>query len=424
MRASCTGGDLQLSIASDQSLYNELLLERTEGAFFMEKDEGRGFATFLPLPGLYDSPGGQGGSPDAACISDIKGQKHYSRETLDYYWNLVSNQAEKKGKQNVQYKIDKHRRSFDFVKTRDGSYVVLNQKYRKSDRPKELMKIYEGVTFVRKIKKESTKGDFKIKKGKGKKKEITTFSKKSRLNMMKHLGMMKYRPEFWFDLTYPDDVMEGLTHEERKLKSSEDIHQLKRWMERAGIKGHGAWKREWKIRKSGILKGTGVPHYHNVEWIEDADDKKYLQIYFRIAEKWIQITGAQGKYAIQARNVLYHKKSYRFIKSQKQMRKYMQKYISKDEEFLSDESIGRSWGLIGDPIETNPEEVEIEHNEMVLLKRMLRKFCKGINKKVKYGLKFCLSNERTQFFVMMEKQTAHGMLEHIRSGTIVEGVPF
>ena len=102
----------------------------------------------------------------------------------------------------------------------------------------------------------------------------------------------------------------------------------------------------------------------------------------------------------------------------------MQKYISKDEEFISSESIGRSWGLIGDPIEKNPEEIEITNNEMVLLKRMLRKFCKGINKKVKYGLNFCLSNPLTQFFVLMERQTVYMMLEHIRAGTVVEGVPF
>jgi hypothetical protein len=161
-----------------------------------------------------------------------------------------------------------------------------------------------------------------------------------------------------------------------------------------------------------------------VDWVECADDRKYLQIYYSIAEKWLQITGTQGEYEERARKVLYHKKSFRFIKSQKQMRKYMQKYVSKDKEFVSDESIGRSWGLIGDPIEQNPEELEVEHNETVLLKRMLRNLCKGINKRIKYGLSFCLSHENTQFFVLIERQTVFRMLEHIRSGTIMEGVPF
>jgi hypothetical protein len=46
-----------------------------------------------------------------------------------------------------------------------------------------------------------------------------------------------------------------------------------------------------------------------------------------------------------------------------------------------------------------------------------------MNKKVKYGLNFCLSHESTQFFVLMEKQTICGMLELIRNETVVDGVP-
>jgi hypothetical protein len=115
-------------------------------------------------------------------------------------------------------------------------------------------------------------------------------------------------PEFWHDLTYPDDVMEGLTQEERRLKSSEDLHQLNRWMEREGIDPNGDWKREWKIRKSGILKGSFVPHFHNIFWLKNANNKKYLQIYFRIAEKWLQLIGTRGEYLERARKVLYHEK--------------------------------------------------------------------------------------------------------------------
>jgi len=374
----------------------------------MVEREYRGSISALPSNGLLTFEGkagddqgielGSAGS-DTACKSNIKGQREENR-------------------------IVKYRKSFDFDKTADCNYFIRNQEGRKDYRKNELLKIYEGVVFARKIKMHSWENKGEIKKASGEKKEITTFSKRSRLNMIKHLAMMKIRPVFWYDLTYPDDVMEGLSHEERKLKSSEDMHQLKRWVEREGIKAQGIWKREWKLRKSGIIKGSAVPHFHNVDWIENTDDSKYLQIYYRMVEKWLKIIGTKGEYEAAARKVHYHKKSFRFIKSQKQMRKYMQKYISKDEEFISSESIGRSWGLIGDPIEKNPEEIEITNNEMVLLKRMLRKFCKGINKKVKYGLNFCLSNPLTQFFVLMERQTVYMMLEHIRAGTVVEGVPF
>ena len=55
----------------------------------MVKRGKRGVRSPLPSPGLFDSPGGQEGSSEAACISDIKGQKHYSREKLDYYWTFA-----------------------------------------------------------------------------------------------------------------------------------------------------------------------------------------------------------------------------------------------------------------------------------------------------------------------------------------------
>jgi hypothetical protein len=392
----------------------------------MGENQKREDHPFLPPPGLLENPGGQEGANTLACISDIKGQKTISREKLDYVWKILTKYAERNRRAKEEYRKTRKERSRNLVRTKKGDYDVLVQPDKVEISPMEKLKIYEGVTLVRKTKNEDQGTKIRIKRGGGKKGKLTTFSKRSRLNMMKHLGMMKCTPEFWHDLTYPDDVMEGLTLEQKKLKSSEDLHQLKRWMERESIKEHGIWKREWKIRKSGRLKGTAVPHFHNVHWTEGADNKKYLQLYYRIAEKWLEIIGTQGKDKDSARLVLYHSKSFRFIQSQKQMRKYMQKYVSKDEEFISDESIGRSWGIIGDPMDELPEEIEIEHDQMVLLKRLLRRLCKGLNKKAKYGLSFCLTHEWTQFFVLMERQTVFRMMEYIntRAGTKAEGVPF
>lgn len=355
----------------------------------------------------------------AACISDIKGQNRISREKLDYIYDLITKQGERNSRQKAENRIARRQKSIDFVREAD-QFIAADPEVGNNSRKNELLKIYEGVVLVRKIKEPLVENETPVKRDGGEKQEITTFSKKSRLNMIKHLAMMKHRPEFWHDLTYADDVMKNISHDERKLKSSEDMHQFKRWMEREGIQAHGAWKREWKLRKSGILRGVAVPHFHDVFWIDNADERKYLETYQEIADKWLQITGTKGSYKEAARQVLYHDKSFRFIKSQKQMRKYMQKYIGKVEELVTSESIGRSWGLIGDPIEQNPAEIEIANDEMVLLKRMLRRFCKGMNKKVKYGLNFCLSHQSTQFFVLMEKQTIVNMLDNIRPA---ESVP-
>jgi hypothetical protein len=362
------------------------------------------------------------GEMSHACKSDIKGQKEAFRSKLDYFWNLIEKQKERNSQKSNKHRFIKNKDVLNAIKESNGQYKIFG-KEKENYRPKEKLIIHEGVLIIRKV-QEDERYETTVKRGGGKKSKLTTFSKKSRLNMMKTLGMLKYTPEFWFDLTYPDDVMEGLTLEERRNRSSEDIHQLKRSLEREGIKMHGAWKREWKVRLSGILIGSAVPHYHIVVWVENEDTNKYLRIHNLIVEKWLNIIGTKGDYEEKARKVHYNKKSRRFIESQKQVRKYMQKYISKIEELITDESIGRSWGLFGDPIEKNPEEIEIANNEMVLLKRMLRKLCKRINKKVKYGINFCLSHEFTQFFVLMEKQTIYRMLEQIRAGTAIEGVPF
>ena len=187
--------------------------------FILIETDYRGSIPAFPSKGLRTFEGKAGDdqgiwlesdSNYTACISYIKGQENKRRKKLDYYCGLVSKQAENRRKQRDQNRIDRHRRSFDYVKVSDGDYVVLNQKHREPVRQKELLIIYEGLVLARKIKKDSSGDEFKIKRGGGKKKEITEFSKRSRLNMMKHLGMLKNRPEFWFDLTYPDDVMEGL----------------------------------------------------------------------------------------------------------------------------------------------------------------------------------------------------------------------
>ena len=342
----------------------------------LSKGTKPGFPRLLLAPGCP-------AVPRDACISDIKNQ--------------------------VIYKIKKSEH---------------NQDFRIVEADHQNLHIYNGIVLVRDNGKGLGVNYLDVDKKRGKKGKLTSYSKRSRLNMMKHLGMLKNRPEFWFDFTYTDDVMEGLSIEERKSKSSSDLNKLNIWASRNGIDRYGCWKREWEPRKSGKLKGQHIPHFHFVISMAGASDLNYQQIYFRMADKWLDITGAEGKYKSDGLRVLYHEKSYRFIKSQKQMRKYMQKYITKSDELVTDESIGRSWGIIGDAIDHDPEIMEMENDEMVLLKRMLRKLCKGMNRKVKYGLSFCLKHTLTKFFVLMDKQTVYQMLEFIREGTLIEGLAF
>ena len=153
-----------------------LFLDCTEGGFFVEQNKDRQAIASLPSPGLADSRGWQEVSQQNACISDIKGQS-VSREKLDYFWNILNRLVHKNREQRVENRIDRIDRSFDFAKTWNGNYIALDQDKRGAVRNKELLKVYEGVTFVRKIKKSSVENDFKIKRGGGKKKKSKAKSK-------------------------------------------------------------------------------------------------------------------------------------------------------------------------------------------------------------------------------------------------------
>lgn len=300
-----------------------------------------------------------------------------------------------------------------------------NNLQREDGRENRLLKVHKGITFVTDVtRKEDIPG--RAMGNRGIKKKITRFSKRSRLNLIKHLAMMSARPEILYELTYSDDVMEGLSIEEKAKKSSEHIRMLKQWADRLGIKIQGYWKREWKRRKSGKLKGEWIPHFHFMQFIGGINYRSHELIFYRTGEKWIEITGTKGEYREKAIRVMYHEKSHRQIGSQKSMRRYFQKsYFSKDDELPeTEDGIGRSWGKVGDPVQSDPEEIEVNADEVVAIKRMIRKLCKGVNKKVKYGLNYCLKNVNTKFFVLMEEVTMFRMLEMIRSGTIVDGVPF
>lgn len=223
---------------------------------------------------------------------------------------------------------------------------------------------------------------------------------------------------FWQDLTFADDVMEGLTVAEAAKFSSLCLKKLKQWMERNGINVFGLWKREWVRRKSGALKGSYVPHFHLVYTIKDSNEDSYLPTVSRIALKWVEITGTQEKE--KALRVALHPKSFRYVESRKQMQKYMSKYLVKNDPISTEESIGRNWGRLGNLEVHNGEVIYVTEDETVFLKRCLRKIVKN----PKGYFKVSLNRQATQFFVFIERTTIIRLLEWHRVNHTFEDLPF
>lgn len=258
---------------------------------------------------------------------------------------------------------------------------------------------------------------------KGLRREIRMFSSKSRRNLMIKLAQLKSPFKFWQDFTFADDTMQGLSIKERSKRSGKVLKAFKLWLEREGYKIQGVWKREWRPRISGILIGQHVPHFHILYSIEGNSEKEYFKIALLFAQKWVEFTGTEN--CKSALKVAEHPKSYRLIKSRKQANQYIsdKKYISKNGEFISQESIGRNWGYIGTPEFSIDDVFYLNLSEMALMRRILKKFVR----KNKKSFKRLIVKKYSRFFIFIEKSTVYRILEWIvkaRMNRAVEGVPF
>ncbi|MCK9391688.1 MAG: hypothetical protein M0Q01_09040 [Syntrophales bacterium] len=284
----------------------------------------------------------------------------------------------------------------------------------------EHLKVYNGVTFIRNRAKQFY-GEPNFRGGMGKRGPVTSFSSKSRRNMQLRIAMIEEPLRFWQDFTFADDVMEGLSIKERAKVAAGCLRDFKQYLKRDGIDLHGVWKKEWKKRRSGRLQGQFVPHYHMVYYVKGMDQKAYLDLCIKIAVKWVEFT--KTKDSSHALSVALHHKSYRFVGSLKKAAKYMSKYISKHEGFESTESIGRNWGLLGNPSIGDGNIVELTQYEMILFKRLLRKYAKRARKYFKVTLRA----QYRKFFIYISRSTVIRILTWIRdseASAMIAGVPF
>ena len=204
----------------------------------------------------------------------------------------------------------------------------------------------------------------------GKRGRITNFSKKSRQRLLQMFGKIFYYPSVWQDLTFPDDVMEGKTINERAKFSTKCETEFKRRIERKYPDLWGIIRREWATRKSGKIKGEECPHLHVLWEKEGIKESIFRKICMQLALIWVDVIKTEQE--VEALVVATNMKSYRWIVNRKMAQNYVSKYISKVEEHKEGESRGRYWMTIGDiPIE-EPLKIPITDEEGDILRRLFR----------------------------------------------------
>jgi hypothetical protein len=165
--------------------------------------------------------------------------------------------------------------------------------------------------------------------------EVKGFSKAARLRMLKmcaRLDWTKAGKSLFITLTYHDEVKDISKEATGKHRSL-----FWRYVEKhLGRKVSALWRIEWKVRKSGKLKGEIMPHYHlivfNVKWL----DKKLVKRWWKII---LQRTG-------------YLRTEVKRLKNERQAGYYVSKYCGKDDESSLVIGVyhnipgGRQWGML------------------------------------------------------------------------------
>lgn len=269
----------------------------------------------------------------------------------------------------------------------------------------QLLRIFPSCTEIRNMKVESNPSSNST-NSPGVRNITVEFTSKSRMALMKKFCSLEEFLKYWQDFTFPDDVMENLTIKERAGKSRTIF---KRWLRKAraeGIEINGIWKREWKKRRQGRLKGQFVPHYHFLYNLAADSPEQFL----RLAVLWVEST--KTEMFTEALMVAVNQNSYRMVKSKKQAQKYIGKYVSKNEGFVSTESIGRSWGIVGNLKFAQGEEIQITEKEATILKRCFRKIYRNFRQN--RNMRIRLRKKFTEFTMFLESSTIMRMIEQIR----------
>ena len=277
------------------------------------------------------------------------------------------------------------------------------------------------------IKAKPKAADFKesgVSGGHAKRGKITKRSQKSRVRQLKHFGKLPALPEMFSTLTIPDDVMMGMDQGQKVAEMNRCKRLLSLWVGDAiGNDPYKfVWSQEWKIRKSGALKGDLIPHLHLLWMVTGFDEENYQEFSRRMSVAWVHITETEQWQ--KALLLLRKPASHQYLGGSKKMTiAYCTKYTVKQgsDQGEPGQSIGRSWGSWGPIEETDPDVVDVTDLEVKAIKR-------GLRRKFKHKARgFYLSSLKVQEMGTMALLSGPEMIrwiETLRIMTREPGVPF
>lgn len=238
----------------------------------------------------------------------------------------------------------------------------------------------------------------------GKKMQISYFSAKSRLNLLKILARVDWqkmgRPLF-ITLTYPNEILPRTARE-----MSQHRYEFFRYLENfEGKQICSLWRIEWKERQTGAMKNFIYPHYHllifNVPFIRHQ----------RINEFWTRAINSPVHVRTDVQKAQRTQKA----------AFYCAKYASKDSSslvhaaYLNNKLNGRVWGIVRKNLLTMCSPVTIRSSTLFIAEERLREF-----KRV-FGDAMPFNNESFTCFGEDSLKIWHILFEQCLDGEICTG---
>jgi len=203
--------------------------------------------------------------------------------------------------------------------------------------------------------------------------KVTGFSRESRKRLIEFMSCVRNDGfKMFLTMTYDDD-----SYMRRLGNQKADFEAFRKRFERGFPQFSAIWRVETQERKSGILKGTPVPHFHlivycNCEVKEEWHDKLTKMFQEWGTKAWQEIVSSTDK------NHLIYGFHCTPVRNRKQALSYIGKYIGKvDRDKLS---IGRRWGRIGQFDSSASAKIRMDVEEIIILRRLIKRWLRNKNR--------------------------------------------
>jgi len=240
---------------------------------------------------------------------------------------------------------------------------------------KNLIDLFTGEEVVHYFIRESTRG------------LITDFSRKSRNRLLKNTLSLEYTPRVFITLTYPTFYPADSSEWKRHLDN------FSRELRRQYPDSYFIWKLEPQKR--------GAPHFHLLGDIFNQElDKDFYNVVSRL---WCRVVGTTGENRRKHEQAGTRVDFLEHNDSNKKIFSYVSKYIGKPingEDLPGWSRPGRFWGVINKSSMPGKEvlNIKLDDNEIVLIKRLAKKWVRKIKQSKKCDKIFDLNKSFTAFF--------------------------